>query len=311
MHKLLIFFLLFWSTLYALEPISPLPTTIKGLDLPKAQLGKILFSDPILSADQNVSCHSCHSFEHGGADPRAVSLGVQNRKGNIQSPTVYNSRYNFKQFWNGRASSLTGQAVGPLTTHEEMDMSDKKIAQRLNNSHFYKIQFKKIYHRPKITMEDTINAIVEFEKALVTPNSRFDRYLRGEIKLSADEQKGYTTFKSLGCITCHNGINIGSNSFQKLGLFKPYPYDPKYQDRYALTNKEYHKNVFKVPTLRNISLTAPYLHDAKAKTLDEVVKIMATHNLGIKLSQTDADCLVSFLKTLEGEQPKILDNNED
>ena len=309
MDKLLIFFLLLGSYLYANEPISPLPTTVEGLNLQKAELGKLLFFDPILSADKSISCHSCHSFDDGGADPRKVSLGVQDRKGSIQSPTVYNSRYNFRQFWNGRASSLEDQASGPLFTHEEMAMTDTKILQRLNSNAFYQARFKKVYRRPKITIKDTINAIVEFEKALITPNSRFDRYLRGELELTQAEKQGYAAFKSLGCITCHNGINIGANSFQKLGLFKPYPYDPKYQDRYALTNKEYHKNVFKVPTLRNISLTAPYFHDAKAKTLDEAVKLMATHNLGIKLSQKNADSLVSFLKSLEGERPKILDSN--
>ena len=311
MHKILILFILLWSTLLAIEPISPLPTHVTQLDSNKVALGKLLFFDTILSSDQTISCNSCHNFKHGGADPRPVSLGVQDREGNIQSPTVYNSRYNFKQFWNGRSHTLKDQASGPITTHEEMDMRPEKLLERLNSNHLYLNKFKKIYHRPKITMPDVIDAIVEFEKALITPNSRFDCYLRGELELNEQELKGYATFKSLGCITCHNGINIGANSFQKLGLFKPYPYHSKYPDRYTLTHKEYHKNVFKVPTLRNITLTAPYFHDAKAKTLDEAVKLMALHNLGIKLTQEEADSLVSFLKTLEGDYPKVLETHEN
>jgi len=152
-----------------------------------------------------------------------------------------------------------------------------------------------------------INAIVEFEKALTTPNSRFDQYLRGEIKLSKLEAEGYSKFKSLGCITCHNGINVGGNSFQKMGLFRPYPYDAKYQDRYDVTKKTYHKNVFKVPTLRNISLSAPYFHDGSARTLTDAIQTMAKHNLGVALSNKDIKALIAFLESLEGDRPAILD----
>ncbi len=291
----------------ALEPIEPLPTTLDGINLEKAKLGRTLFLDPILSSDGTISCASCHSFEHGGADKRDVSLGVQGRKGDIQSPTVYNSRYNFKQFWNGRVDSLQDQATGPLTAHSEMDMSPEKIEKVLNKNLYYLKQFKKIYHKSHITIDDVVDALVTFEMTLVTPNSRFDRYLRGELELSEDEKRGYSTFKALGCITCHNGINVGANSFQKMGLFKPYKYNTKFPDRYAHTNKEYHKNVYKVPTLRNITLTAPYFHDAQAKTLEEAVKMMATHNLGISITQQEVDDIISFLKTLEGERPMILD----
>ena len=299
--------LIFSSTLWALEPIAPLPTTLDGIDLQKAKLGRLLFLDPMLSYDESISCHSCHSFDNGGADPRKVSLGVQGRKGDIQSPTVYNSRHNFKQFWNGRATTLQEQASGPLTAHAEMAMNTKKLEARLNANVLYQTEFKTVYKTKRITFDNIIDAIVEFEKALVTPNSRFDRYLRGELRLTDMEYKGYEKFKSLGCITCHNGINIGSNSFQKMGLFRDYPYNPKYQDRYALTNKSYDKNVFKVPTLRNISLTAPYFHDASAATLEKAVETMARYNLGIVLPKHDIALLVSFLKSLEGEQPIILD----
>ena len=293
--------------LFALEPIAPLPTHVDHLDLEKAKLGRTLFFDPQLSSDETISCHSCHSFDKGGADPRVVSIGVEGRKGSIQSPTVYNAVYNFKQFWNGRAENLSEQAKGPLSDHSEMNMSPQELEKRFNNNQGYQETFSKIYHTKQIKYEHIIDAIAEFEKALVTPNSRFDQYLRGEIILTKEEKKGYATFKSLGCITCHNGINIGANSFQKIGLFRPYPYDPKYQDRYALTHKTYHKNVFKVPTLRNITLSAPYFHDARAKTLNEAIEKMAYHNLGIDITEEEIKSIILFLKSLEGEQPKILD----
>ncbi len=307
MDKQLFFLLILMSSLFAIEPIAPLPTSLDDIDIAKAKLGRMLFLDPILSSDQTVSCHSCHSFDHGGADPRSVSLGVNNRKGDIQSPTVYNSRYNFKQFWNGRATNLKEQANGPLTAHVEMNMSPDMVEARLNQNSAYKESFKKVYGIEHITMEDVVDAIVEFENALVTPNSRFDRYLRGEIQLSDNEKNGYAKFKSLGCITCHNGVNVGSNAFQKMGLFREYPHDTKFQDRYTLTNKEAYKNVFKVPTLRNITLTAPYFHDANASTLKEAVMVMARYNLGTSISEEDIQLIIAFLKTLEGERPAILD----
>jgi len=306
MYIQLFLFLFVVTTLSALEPIAPLPTNMDHIDLEKAKLGRSLFFDPQLSSDKTISCHSCHSFDNGGADPRVVSIGVQGREGSIQSPTVYNAVYNFKQFWNGRADNLIEQAKGPLSDHAEMNMSPKELETRLNNSS-YKETFHKVYHISTIKYEHIIDAISEFEKALVTPNSRFDQYLRGEIVLTPAEKKGYATFKSLGCITCHNGINVGANSFQKIGLFRPYPYNPDYKDRYDLTNKEYHKNVFKVPTLRNVSLNAPYFHDARAKTLNEAIVKMAYHNLGIDITKEEVQSIIVFLKSLEGERPKILD----
>ncbi len=303
----LLLLLLMIASLGAIEPIAPLPTTLDDVDLDKAKLGRALFVDPLLSSDHKVSCHSCHNFDEGGADSRSVSIGVEGRRGDIQAPTVFNARFNFKQFWNGRAANLGEQASGPLTAHVEMDMNRTNIETTLNTIPFYRERFKAIYNTDFITMEQVIDAIVEFEKALVTPNSRFDRYLRGEIELSDTEKQGYEKFKSLGCVTCHNGVNIGANAFQKMGLFIDYPYNPQYQDRYAVTGKESHKNVYKVPTLRNITQTAPYFHDANATTLEDAVNKMARYNLGIVLSQNDLHLLITFLESLEGERPAILE----
>ncbi len=289
----------------AAEPIRPLPRKV-DYDAAKAALGQMLFSDTILSKDRKVSCASCHSFEHGGADPRPVSIGVDGKKGNIQSPTVFNARYNFRQFWNGRADSLEEQAGGPIHNPVEMAMDSAVVEKRLNADPYYRKAFRKVFGSPKISYAQVIAAIVEFEKALVTPDSRFDRFLRGETELTPLEAEGYRRFKELGCVTCHNGINIGGNSFQKMGIFVPYKYDASAPDRYRVTRNERHKNVFKVPTLRNIALTAPYFHNASAQTLEEAVRTMSFHNLGTELSGEDVKAITAFLKTLTGKVPEIL-----
>ena len=185
-------------------------------------------------------------------------------------------------------------------------MDTKLLLIRINKSKQYKQDFKNVYGDSKITYEKIVNAIVEFERALTTPNSKFDQYLRGETKLSKDEKDGYILFKQYGCITCHNGINIGGNSFQKLDTFIPYSNKKVYPDRFSITHNIFDKNVFKVPTLRNIELTSPYFHDGHIKTLHEAVAFMSKHNLGIVLQEDDIKKIVAFLKTLTGETPTIL-----
>ncbi|RMA97926.1 cytochrome-c peroxidase [Hydrogenothermus marinus] len=302
--KALIIVLTAFHFIYAKEPIKPIPQKI-DYNKEKAELGKMLFFDKNLSSDKTISCASCHDPNHGGADPRPVSTGVKGRKGYANAPTVFNSYFNFRQFWNGRAKDLKEQANGPIHNPIEMNMNKEKIEKYLRSNEFYRKMFKKVYGR-KPTYEDALDAIVEFEKALITPNSKFDRYLRGEVKLSPLELKGYKLFKTLGCITCHNGINIGGNSFQKMGVIYPYVRKEKTPDRYAITYKEEDKMVFKVPSLRNIALTAPYFHDGSAKTLEEALIKMAYHNLGFTLTEEEIKALVAFLKTLTGEKPEIL-----
>jgi len=301
-----IFFLFISINLLGNEPIVPIPQTI-SYNKQKALLGKELFFDPILSKDNTISCVVCHNLSHGGADPRKVSIGAYQRHGNIQSPTVYNATFNFKQFWNGRANNLKEQAQGPLENPNEHAMTKQLVEQRLNNSEKYKKLFYNTYHTKHIQFDEVTDAIAEFEKTLITPNAKFDKYLRGEITLNKQEKQGYVLFKQYGCITCHNGINIGGNSFQKMGTFFPYETNATYPDRGEfLHNKNYH-NVFKVPTLRNIVLTAPYFHDARAKTLIDAVKKMAYYNLGIEMPDEDAKKIVAFLKTLTGKKPKIVE----
>ena len=306
MRKIIIF-IFFTIFLTAKEPITPLPQTIK-YNKDKALLGKYLFFDPILSKDKSVSCASCHDFDHGGADPRPVSIGVGGKKGRVNAPTVYNSYFNFRQFWNGRAKDLKDQANGPVHAPNEMAMDAKTIERRLNNNKFYKKLFKKVYKTDNIKYWMVLDAIAEFEKALITPNSKFDRFLRKETNLSPLEKKGYLLFKQLGCITCHNGINIGGNSYQKIGAINPYDKAPV-GDRYEITKREFDRYRYKVPSLRNIVLTAPYFHDGSVETLQEAIDKMAYHNLGFRLSEEEKKALIAFLKTLTGEKPKILKEN--
>ncbi|WP_321777349.1 cytochrome-c peroxidase [Sulfurimonas sp.] len=301
-----ILLLFFTIVLFATEPISPIPIDIR-VDLKKAKLGQKLFSDTTLSKDNSTSCLSCHDIFNGGADSNIVSSGFANKRGNVQSPTVLNARYNFKQFWNGRAENLTQQANGPINNPVEHNMNPKIVEDRLNDSSQYKKLFKKVYGTSVISYKQVLDAIVEFENALTTPNSKFDKFLRGETKLSKDEKEGYILFKKNGCITCHNGINIGGNAFQKMGTFLEYKTKNDYPDRSKITYNPNHKNVFKVPTLRNINKTAPYFHDGSAKTLKEALSAMTKHNLGIKLDDKEVKKIISFLKTLDGELPKILE----
>ena len=290
--------------LWANEPIQPIPKTIL-YNHKKAKLGRLLFMDPMLSSDGTVSCHSCHDFDHGGADPRPVSIGVHGKPGNVNAPTVFNSYFNFRQFWNGRAKDLKDQAIGPLHNPVEMGMIPKKIETYISQNSYYNKLFHEVFHSEP-TYEKALEAIAEFEKALITPNCRFDRYLRGEIELSDMEKKGFQLFKTLGCITCHNGINLGGNSYQKFGLIFPYAWKAEYPDRYAVTHDPKDKNVYKVPTLRNIALTAPYFHNGSAASLEDALRKMGHYNLGFKLEENEIAALKSFLNTLTGEKPSIL-----
>jgi len=305
--RILIYILLLINVIFAQELIAPIPEHIQ-YNKQKAELGKYLFFDPLLSKDKKISCASCHNPAEGWADRRKVSVGVYGKKGDIQSPTVLNAVFNFRQFWNGRAKDLKEQINGPVHNTVEMDMDEKIIVKRLNNSPFYRKWFKKIYHTDKITYGMVVDAIAEFEKALITPDCKFDLYLKGKAKLTPLEKRGYVLFKKYGCITCHNGVNIGGNSYQKMGTI--FPVKKCVGDRYEITKNPFDKCVYKVPTLRNIALTAPYFHNASAKTLEEAVKKMAHNNLGFEINDNDTKAIVAFLKTLTGKTPEIMRENE-
>ena len=301
-------FLLAVINLYALEPVLPIKEV--KLNYEKAILGKMLFFDKSLSLDKKTACVSCHSPKFGGADNKPVSIGVFGRvDGPMNSPTVYNAVFNCWQFWNGRAKDLQEQAAMAFVDEKEMGMTPKKIEKVVNSNSKYKLLFKKIYKKKYITFEMVCNAIAEFEKALITPNSRFDKYLKGDKNaLSVKEKRGYILFKAYGCITCHNGVNFGGNSFQKVGIFIENIDLIRGRDRFEVTHNPMDKYVYKVPTLRNIALTGPYLHDGSEDSLKKVIILMGKWNLGIKIPKKDVSDIEAFLLTLTGEKPKILDD---
>ena len=292
-----IFLLFFALTLFA-EPITPIPLHVDDIDKQKAKLGKELFFDPILSKDGTIACVSCHVIDDGGDDNLKFSFGIGGQKGNINSPTVLNARYNIAQFWDGRAKDLKEQVKGPIENPVEMGNSFSNLIKTLKKTS-YKDKFASIYS-DGITKENIADAIAEYEKTLITPNSSFDKFLRGDkTAISNKAKKGYELFKSKGCIACHNGINIGSNLYAKVGLFKDV--NVTGNGRYNATKDIEDKNILKVPTLRNIAKTAPYMHDGVYDNLKDTVRTMVDIQLGGIIDDDELESIVEFLKTLDGE----------
>ncbi len=288
--------------------LQPVPKAVL-LNPRRRELGRKLFHDGKLSVDGSISCASCHDLERGGADGRPVSLGVNGLLGQINAPTVFNSGFNFRQFWDGRAASLEDQVDGPITHPSEMGSDWQTILANLQSDADYSDLFEAAYGG-EISQDTVSDAIATYERSLITPNSPFDRFLRGETDaLDAQGLHGYELFLELGCVTCHQGVNIGGNMFQVFGRMQSFFADDEqisYADkgRFNITGREEDLHKFKVPTLRNVALTAPYLHDGSVETLEEVVQIMARHELGMELTSDEVAGLVSFLHALTGEQPE-------
>jgi cytochrome c peroxidase len=287
------------------EPITPVPLSIQ-LDPKKVALGRRLFHEPKLSADGTISCASCHDLARAGVDRQPRSRGIGGREGNINVPTVFNSGFNFRQFWDGRAEALEDQVDGPLQNPAEMGASWPQALAFLNADAAYRKEFTELF-RDGVSAANVRDAIATFERSLATPNSRFDRFLRGEsAALSEMERAGYRLFKQIGCTSCHQGVNIGGNSYQRLGVMEDYfavrgNITGADLGRYNITRREEDRYLFKVPSLRNVALTAPYLHDGSANNLRDVVAIMARYQLALKLDGADIDRIVAFLRTLTGE----------
>jgi len=295
----------FWSS-EASDALTVPIALRRDLDPEKVALGRKLFHDPQLSRNNQISCASCHNLRNGGVDGQPRSIGVNGTIGVINAPTVLNTGFNFRQFWDGRAATLEDQVDEPIQSPDEMGSSWDEITGKLKHSSEYVQAFHRIYGN-EIRREQVKDAISSFERSLVTPNSRFDRYLRHEVNgLTPREEEGYRLFQSLGCSSCHQGINLGGNMFQKLGVMAPYFEDRGHVTkadlgRFNVTGDARDIYMFKVPTLRNVALTAPYFHDGSAATLDSAVRMMAKYQLGRKLSGDEVELIVEFLKTLTGE----------
>lgn len=293
------------ASTWAAEPIQPIaPAKIANPAL--AELGKKLYFDPRLSKSGFISCNSCHNLSMGGTDNIKTSIGHNWNEGPINAPTVLNSSLNVAQFWDGRAADLKAQAGGPIANPGEMGFTHTLAVDVLQSIPGYTAGFKKAFGTDKVTIDEVTKAIAAFEETLVTPNSRFDKWLKGDKKaINKDELAGYQLFKTSGCVACHNGPAVGGNSFQKMGVVEPYKASSPAEGRSAVTGKDADRFNFKVPTLRNVELTYPYFHDGAVNTLKEAVDIMGRLQLGKKFSEDENAKIVAFLKTLTGEQPNF------
>ena len=273
----------------------------------KVKLGKMLFFEPRLSKSGFISCNSCHNLSLGGVDALPTSIGHNWQQGPINSPTVLNAEYGLAQFWDGRAKDLQAQAGGPIANPGEMGYTHELAVLTVNSMPAYQEKFAAIYGKDAVNIDNITDAIAEFEKTLVTPNSPFDLYLQGDKSaISAEVKSGYQLFKDKGCTSCHNGPAVGGTMYMKMGLVKPFHTKNPAQGRKAVTGNEADKFVFKVPTLRNIELTYPYFHDGATWTLEEAVNTMAEIQLGQELTAAETKEMVAFLKSLTGEQPQIV-----
>lgn len=286
----------------------------------KVELGKMLYHDPRISSNGVVSCNSCHNVMSGGEDNRAGSIGVRDQVGGRSAPTVWNSAFNSVQFWDGRAPSLEAQAKGPVTNPAEMGMKswDDVIA-RLKSIAGYNQAFSAAFGSgDAINVDNVAKAIAAYERTLITPNSPYDQYVKGnKDALTAQQVRGMNTFAEVGCNQCHSGAAFngpqlpeGTGFFMKFPMFENGVMEAKYdfsadQGRYDVTKNDADRHLFKVPTLRNIALTAPYFHNGKVKTLEDAVMVMAKVQLNKDLSQDQISDISAFLNGLTGEFPKI------
>ncbi len=304
----------------AAEPVRPIDQVL-DVDQAKAALGFALFHDTCLSVDNTVSCASCHALETAGVDNHQYSHGVDDQLGGVNAPTVYNAVYNFVQFWDGRAETLADQAAGPpLNPIEMASESFDQIIAKLNADKKFAKEFKAVYP-DGFTQANITDAIEEFERTLITPDSRFDKWLRGDDSaITPDELAGYELFKAYNCATCHVGPNLGGQSYELMGLRRHYFADRgmelTHEDngRYKETQKERDRHRFKVPGLRNVEHTWPYYHDGTRHTLEEAVLDMGKYQSGVDMTDEEVDLITSFLLTLTGEyqgKPITNDNPRD
>ncbi len=296
------------------QPIPSSPPALPGNPASDAKvaLGKMLYFDPRLSASHDISCNSCHNIGLGGADGESTSLGHRWQHGGRNAPTVLNAVFNKAQFWDGRAKDLEAQAGGPMVNPVEMASPAAHVPQQLKGIPGYRPYFAAAFpgDPDPITLANVQKAIAVFEATLITPDAPFDRFLKGDRSaLSPAQKAGLTLFMDKGCSTCHNGVNVGGGMYAPFGVVeKPGAnYLPRGdKGRFMVTKTASDEYVFKVPTLRNIALTAPYFHTGQAWDLREAVGVMGTSQLGVTLTDDETDKIVAFLGSLTGKQPNIV-----
>jgi cytochrome c peroxidase len=292
-----------------LRRFQPLPETLADDRFPRTdaqiELGRILFYDPRLSKDGDVSCRTCHDLAAFGADGRRTSAGHKGQLGTRNSPTVYNAAGFFAQFWDGRAETVEDQASIPILNPKEMAMPDAAhVVAALKAVPGYVAAFRKAFPKDAdpVTLDNVGRAIGAFERGLVTP-SRWDRFLQGDTQaLTWPEKDGLKTFIGIGCLVCHTGPFLGGTMFERVGVVEAWP-NQSDKGRAQVTGRASDDMMFKVPTLRNVAETAPYFHDGSAATLAEAVRLMGKHQLGLDLSEGEVGSIVTWLKSLTGEIP--------
>ncbi len=292
-----------------LQMFGKLPEVVPAKAGPAAEekiaLGRMLFYEPRLSANQQISCNTCHKLSNYGVDGEATSEGFKGQRGDRNSPTVYNAAAHFVQFWDGRAPDVEEQAKGPMLNPVEMALPNAKFAIAVLKSMPEYVQaFKAAFPGEKdpVTFDNAAAAIGAFERKLMTP-ARWDKFIAGDqTALTAEEKAGFNKYMELGCQTCHLGTLVGGNMYQKLGLMKAYP-DSSDPGRLKVTKSDADHMVFKVPSLRNVEKTGPYYHNGKVTTLEQAVAQMAEYQLGKAPTEAEVQSVVAFLKTLTGEIP--------
>ena len=293
----------------AAEPIKPIPDQVE-VHAGKAALGRDLFHDARLSRDDTVACASCHDLTAGGDDGRKLPVGIEGRAGFVNTPTVYNAGLNFKQFWDGRADTLEQQVDGPVQSPQAMGSLWPDIVAKLYRDEDYPARFAALYPGG-ISRGSVSHALSEFIRSLITPNSRFDQWLRGDASaLDTRERRGYALFKRYGCVSCHQGANVGGNMFQVFGVRNEYfrkrgGITRADLGRYNVTGHPADRHAFKVPSLRMAVHTAPYLHDGSAATLRDAVDAMFEFQLGWQAPGEDKEAIVAFIKALAGESKEL------
>lgn len=296
-------------SLSTIEPILPIPDPPKA-KTEKVNLGKHLYEDTLFSKDQSLSCYSCHSLKKGGTDNLSKYIGMNKKEGLLNTPTVLNASLNFRQFWDGRAKTLNDVIEDHIADPTVFANQWPTIIQRIKENTYLTSLFKNIYNSPP-TPENSKDALTTYLKNLVTPNSPFDRFLKGDKSaISEDAKKGYLLFKNHGCITCHQGPNVGGNLYQHFGIYKDY-----FTTRgnitkpdlglYNVTGKEEDKFVFKVPSLRNIVYTGYYLHDGSIVSLTDTINLMAIYQIGEPIPNQEIALITKFLESLSGVLPTV------
>ena len=302
----------------ALPDVAPAPKN-NPTTAEKVELGKMLYMDPRISSTGTVSCNSCHNVMEGGDDSRAVSMGVHGKTGGRSAPTVWNSAFHSVQFWDGRVDLLEDQAKGPITNPIEMGEPDHDTTvAKIKAIPGYKPYFEKAFGADSINIDNLAKAIAAFERTLITPNSAYDKYVKGDKKaMTAQQVRGMNTFAETGCTSCHSGaafngpkMPFGQGFYAKFPTFTDNGYDKKYKltadkGREEATGKAADAHMFRVPTLRNITDTAPYFHNGSVNDLSEAVRLMAKTQLNKDLSDKEVKDIVAFLGALTGPYPEI------